>query len=1022
MSNTRLVRPPSIVPGSIVANRLGMTGRRSPIFGRRRRREFVRARPTVQGLESRLLLTAGIHPAGCACPACTQVGSLCILAPEPNPSTPDISDPVAVGDVNAPQGSDTALGPDVTYALSGLPALSSLPGAAASLFLDFDGFYEANWGSYSNITTPAYDIDGDPTSFSGTELSNIAAIWAQVAEDYAPFRINVTTVEPPSFANGVAVRVAIGGDGAWLGAAAGGVAYVNSFTNSLQNTAYVFPKQLGNGYVKYTAEASSHEAGHTFGLQHQSSYSGTTKTAEYSTGPGDGRAPIMGVSYYATRGLWWNGQSTSSTTIQDDMAVIARSTNGFGYRPDDHGDTADTATPLTVAGTAVSGSGIIAQTSDLDVFSIDAGAGTIRLTADVPTGINDLDARLELRDASGSTLLASADPSDSFGATITATLPAGSYRLVVASHGNYGDVGQYTISGTIVAPAVVVDGTPRVADSGFESPALPGVGTFDAYRYNPAGEAWTFAASTAAGGSGVAANGSGFTSGNPAAPEGVQVAFLQGLGSIRQQVGGWAAGSYRVRFLAAQRGNYQSARQDIRVTIDGQEVATITPSATSYAEYLTAAFTVGAGSHAIAFEGLNSAGGDNTALLDNIRVEAGVTPPTALDPADSGFESPALPGVGTFDAYRYNPAGEAWTFTAASGANGSGVAANGSGFTSGNPAAPEGVQVAFLQGLGSIRQQVGGWAAGSYRVRFLAAQRGNYQSARQDIRVTIDGQEVATITPSATSYAEYLTAAFTVGAGSHAIAFEGLNSAGGDNTALLDNIRVEAGVAPPTALDPADSGFESPALPGVGTFGAYRYNPAGEAWTFTAASGANGSGVAANGSGFTSGNPAAPEGVQVAFLQGLGSIRQQVGGWAAGSYRVRFLAAQRGNYQSARQDIRVTIDGQEVATITPSATSYAEYLTAAFTVGAGSHAIAFEGLNSAGGDNTALLDNIRVEAVTPAGSMAGDLGPFETATLEGQASTIIPTSPGAVDQSLADWEGLAVESGKRHARSGWLDG
>src|SRR5262249_16944128 len=147
-----------------------------------------------------------------------------------------------------------------------------------------------------------------------------------------------TTVQPASFANGVSMRVSIGGDGAWTGGTYGGIAYVGSFTSSMVNTVYVFPKNLSNGYARYTADASSHEAGHSFGLQHQSQYDDAgTKIAEYYSGPGDGRAPIMGVSYYAPRGLWWYGTSSTGPTVyQDDMAVISDSTNGFGYRPDDH--------------------------------------------------------------------------------------------------------------------------------------------------------------------------------------------------------------------------------------------------------------------------------------------------------------------------------------------------------------------------------------------------------------------------------------------------------------------------------------------------------------------------------------------------------------------------------------------------------------------------------------------------------------------------------------------------------------
>src|SRR5262249_51258226 len=119
-----------------------------------------------------------------------------------------VSEPVPA--LTGGQGSGTA-------ALTSVPALNSLPGAAASLYLDFDGHFEAQWGGYSNITTPAFDQDGDPTTFTDGELATMTQIWQYVAEDFAPLRINVTTVEPPSFADGVALRAAIGGDGAWSG-------------------------------------------------------------------------------------------------------------------------------------------------------------------------------------------------------------------------------------------------------------------------------------------------------------------------------------------------------------------------------------------------------------------------------------------------------------------------------------------------------------------------------------------------------------------------------------------------------------------------------------------------------------------------------------------------------------------------------------------------------------------------------------------------------------------------------------
>ena len=54
--------------------------------------------------------------------------------------------------------------------------------------------------------------------------------------------------------------------------------------------------------------------------------------------------------------------------------------------------------------------------------------------------------------------------------------------------------------------------------------------------------------------------------------------------------------------------------------VDGAVVGTFTPSGTAYQAYSTASFTVGAGAHTIAFQGLDSAGGDNTAFIDEVRI------------------------------------------------------------------------------------------------------------------------------------------------------------------------------------------------------------------------------------------------------------------------------------------------------------------------------------------------------------------------------------------------------------------
>ena len=149
--------------------------------------------------------------------------------------------------------------------------------------------------------------------------------------------------------------------------------------------------------------------------------------------------------------------------------------------------------------------------------------------------------------------------------------------------------------------------------------------------------------------------------------------------------------------------------------------------------------------------------------------------------ADGDFETPSL-GKG---GYQYSPIGSSWTFS-----NESGIAANGSTFTSKNPNAPQGTQVAFLQKTGLMRQTIS-FAAGSYQVSFDAAQRKGVNKSVQNFQVLIDGQVISTFTPSGFKYKPYSTGSFTVNAGSHILSFQGLDSNGGDNTAFIDVVTIQ---------------------------------------------------------------------------------------------------------------------------------------------------------------------------------------------------------------------------------------
>lgn len=477
----------------------------------------------------------------------------------------------------------------------------------------------------------------------------------------------------------------------------------------------------------------------------------------------------------------------------------------------------------------------------------------------------------------------------------------------------------------------------QLVDGGFENPPV-GSGAFAAFQYDPGVLGWQFS-----GLAGISGNGSGFTAQNPGAPEGAQVGFIQETGSLSQTIS-LPAGTFDVTFDAAQRVQWQTGQQDFQVLVDGSVVGTFKPASGAYTSEQTASFTVPAGAHTISFRGLDSAGGDHTAFIDAVQVNALTATTGPL--ADAGFETPPV-GSGTFGAFAYDPTGTGWTFSGYAGVSG-----NGSGFTAANPNAPQGAQVGFLQMAGSSIAQTVSLAAGTYALQFEAAQRIQYQyGGLQDFRVLVDGAVAGTFKPTGGgAYASYSTGPFTVASGSHTIQFLGVDSAGGDNTAFIDAVQLVAAPA-----QPGDAGFESPGV-GSGTFGAFAYGPTGTPWAFSGYAGITG-----NGSGFTAQNANSPEGAQVAFLQMAGSSISQTITFAAGTYAIAFDAAQRVQWQSGLQDFQVLVDGSVVGTFKPAAGSaYAAFQTGAFTVAAGPHTITFKGLDSAGGDNTAFIDAVQV--------------------------------------------------------------
>src|SRR5262249_53000013 len=101
------------------------------------------------------------------------------------------------------------------------------------------------------------------------------------------------------------------------------------------------------------------------------------------------------------------------------------------------------------------------------------------------------------------------------------------------------------------------------------------------------------------------------------------------------------------------------------------------------------------------------------------------------------FETPALPAS---PGYEYAPAGAAWTW-----GNGAGLTRSGTAFTAGNPSAPQGAQVLFLQTTGSASQTID-FPAGYYAFTFWAAQRANLPS-NQTFSLRVDRIAIQSFTP-----------------------------------------------------------------------------------------------------------------------------------------------------------------------------------------------------------------------------------------------------------------------------------
>ncbi len=385
-----------------------------------------------------------------------------------------------------------------------VPSFSSRADAAYTLYLNFGGFdFTGSWGNTGRTPgyVPAYSIDSNTSSFTATELANIKNIWAQVAEQYVAFDINVTTVDPAAAAgqagtdfqrqkyyDGTArlVHNIIGGSNAWYGGA-GGVSYVDVAQHAFDTSAnggagagwktnwtFTAGGWDWSGVTKNVGVIASHEIGHALGCGHQCDFhSNNTLANGYSSGNGSGNgsyAPTMGNSYDSQRSTWRKGDagSTNNRYTQNDVAVIARN-SGLSFADDGIGHTFGSATPLAISSGTVDSmqaKGFLRPTDEenpdpmgeenytTDFFSFRATGGQVTLNLRngsqyLTPGVADpgatLRSRLRIYDRFGNLVGTGVEDGSTMFSTFTGNLGAGDYFAQISSYGGFAYAGDYNM-------------------------------------------------------------------------------------------------------------------------------------------------------------------------------------------------------------------------------------------------------------------------------------------------------------------------------------------------------------------------------------------------------------------------------------------------------------------------------------------------------------------------------------------------------------------------------------------------